>query len=70
MALSNNGSCGSGSIELYQGRRSGAPASTERAISSPISSPSNGTSLSEFYVGRAVGKGKVRECEDYSLRSQ
>ena len=45
MALSNNGSCGSRSIGSYQGQRSAAPASTERAISSPISSPSNGTEL-------------------------
>ena len=40
---------GDRSIGSYQGQRSTVPASTERAISSAISSPSNGTSLSESY---------------------
>jgi hypothetical protein len=38
MALSNDGSCGSRSIGSYQGQRSAAPASTERAYGSTYSS--------------------------------
>jgi hypothetical protein len=49
IALLINGSRGSFSIGSYQGRRSVALASTARAISWPISSPSNGTSLPDSW---------------------